>query len=161
MRKRADVRRRILAFLGASLAALPVITSCNDDAPDDRAVEVYAVPSKVPEGMDAVGSPPSRLLTFIDDGSDSDDDRGTVWIQVHPAAAGIELPDPQRLQLGGRQVEMTGSFDAPDEGVILFAEADVLVQISFSGVARSDLETIVSGLHLGTEEQYLSALRAP
>jgi hypothetical protein len=56
---------------------------------------------------------------------------------------------------------MRASFDsAAAEGVMIYSEADVLVQLSFTGVNRADMEAIVAGLQLGTADEYEAAVRA-
>jgi hypothetical protein len=158
---RVRYMRAIHSFLGVSTLGCLGIASCGDDdvgslaqtpSSDLHAVDVYAVPLQVPDGMDATGRAPSKLLTIHGDS-------GAVWIQVYPASAKVRLLDAESLLFGGREVDMTGSFEPSADGVILYAEAEVLVQLSFTGVSRADMESIVSGLHLGTEQQYEDAIR--
>jgi hypothetical protein len=143
------IRSAVLGVLVA-LAAF----GCGDDTPGGEAsTETRLYPMvQVPLGWSARGALDKNVLLVS--GA-----RGSVRISVEPLRSERRLDrssgDVQDVTVGGRSLEMRGTFDRDvNEGVMIFETQDRNVQISYTGVGGAELSDVVRTLQLVGAEEY-------
>ena len=82
--------------------------------------------------------------------------QGTAWIQAHPHEVRHATDDVREMTLGGRGVNLVGSFGPTGEGTLFFPLGSLTVQISYVGLSEDDLAALVGSAEAASEEQYAS-----